>query len=167
MKLKLNAVIMALVFLLMSTMSAVSWSSVAPWIVYKSNGRIDPVEAVALEQIVNKYADKYGIPSSIIHRVISSESSYNERARNGPSLGMMQVNPKDHPSTMRGKNPYDPEVSINAGAQYLSECFSQFRTWPRALTCYNRGAGGVGTSRTSTYAKKVLSVPLIPPKRRK
>lgn len=41
--------------------------------------------------LISKYADYYGIPESLVHRVVKRESGYNPRARNGPYLGLMQI----------------------------------------------------------------------------
>lgn len=59
-----------------------------------------PGETPALRRLVNKWADIYDIPPSLLHRVIQRESDYRPAARNGPYWGMMQI----LPATARGVN---------------------------------------------------------------
>ena len=47
--------------------------------------------------MINDTADAYGVPRSLVHRVIQRESDYRPRARNGPYYGLMQI----HPATAR------------------------------------------------------------------
>ncbi len=48
-----------------------------------------PGETRAVRRLVNKWADHYDIPRSLLHRVIQRESDYRADARNGPYYGMM------------------------------------------------------------------------------
>ena len=51
-----------------------------------------PTSRVAnMDGLIAKYAAVYGVPESLIRRVIQRESGYNPRARNGPFLGLMQI----------------------------------------------------------------------------
>jgi soluble lytic murein transglycosylase-like protein len=43
--------------------------------------------------LVNKWADYYDLPRTLVHRVIQRESDYRAGARNGPYWGMMQILP--------------------------------------------------------------------------
>jgi soluble lytic murein transglycosylase-like protein len=47
-----------------------------------------------MQALVEKYADLYDMPASLIHRVIQRESGYNPAARNGPYYGLMQILPQ-------------------------------------------------------------------------
>lgn len=44
-----------------------------------------------MDGLIAKYADLYGVPESLIRRVIVRESGYNAKARNGPYYGLMQI----------------------------------------------------------------------------
>ena len=59
-----------------------------------------PGETPELRGLVNKWADHYEIPRSLVHRVIQRESDYRPDARNGPYWGMMQI----LPATARNMN---------------------------------------------------------------
>jgi len=52
-----------------------------------------PGETPEVRALVNKWADYYNIPRSLLHRVIQRESDYRAGARNGPYWGMMQILP--------------------------------------------------------------------------
>ena len=57
-----------------------------------------PNETPEIRMLVNKWADHYEVPRSLVHRVIKRESDYRPAARNGPYWGMMQI----LPATARG-----------------------------------------------------------------
>lgn len=52
-----------------------------------------PGETAELRAMINKTADAYGVPRSLVHRVIQRESDYRPHARNGPYYGLMQILP--------------------------------------------------------------------------
>ena len=52
-----------------------------------------PGETAELREMINETADAYGVPRSLVHRVIQRESDYRPRARNGPYYGLMQILP--------------------------------------------------------------------------
>lgn len=52
-----------------------------------------PGETPQVRALVNKWADYYDLPPSLLHRVIQRESDYRPGARNGPYWGMMQILP--------------------------------------------------------------------------
>ncbi|MEL6586708.1 MAG: lytic transglycosylase domain-containing protein [Pseudomonadota bacterium] len=52
-----------------------------------------PGETQEVRTLVNKWADYYSVPRSLVHRVIQRESDYRASARNGPYWGMMQILP--------------------------------------------------------------------------
>jgi len=50
-------------------------------------------ETAELRPLINQYADLYGVPRTLVHRVIQRESDYRPAARNGPYYGLMQILP--------------------------------------------------------------------------
>lgn len=65
-----------------------------------TTAQLNPGETRDVRALVNKWADYYEIPRSLLHRVIQRESDYRADARNGPYWGMMQI----LPATARGVN---------------------------------------------------------------
>jgi len=81
-----------------------------------------PGETPKIRALVNKWADHYEVPRSLVHRVIQRESDYRPGARNGPYWGMMQILPE----TARGmgfEGPaealLDPDVNLRWAVKYL------------------------------------------------
>lgn len=54
---------------------------------------IYPGETPELRAMINETSDTYGVPRSLVHRVIQRESDYRPQARNGPYFGLMQILP--------------------------------------------------------------------------
>ncbi len=81
-----------------------------------------PNETPELRRLINKYADLYAVPRSLVHRVVKRESTHNPGARNGPYYGLMQI----LPATARGigyegpaEGLMDAETNLKYGVKYL------------------------------------------------
>lgn len=81
-----------------------------------------PGETGDIRVLVNKWADYYQVPRSLVHRVIQRESDYRPAARNGPYWGMMQILPE----TARGmgfrgapRDLLNPDVNLQWAVKYL------------------------------------------------
>lgn len=79
-------------------------------------------ETRELRALIQKYADLYDIPESLLHRVIIRESTHNPGARNGPYYGLMQILPE----TARGmgfkgsaSDLLDAETNLKYAGKYL------------------------------------------------
>jgi len=66
----------------------------SPERVSSSGPPLHPGETREVRALVNKWADHYEVPRSLVHRVIQRESDYRATARNGPYWGMMQILPQ-------------------------------------------------------------------------
>ncbi|WP_425309871.1 transglycosylase SLT domain-containing protein [Falsirhodobacter halotolerans] len=53
-----------------------------------------PAGRAEVARMVDKYADHYGVPRTLAHRVVRRESTYNPAARNGSYYGLMQIAPQ-------------------------------------------------------------------------
>ena len=83
---------------------------------------LHPGETPELRVLVNKYADHYEVPRTLVHRVIQRESDYRPEARNGPYYGLMQI----LPATARGMGfqgepsaLLDAETNLTWAVKYL------------------------------------------------
>ncbi len=83
---------------------------------------LNPGETPEIRKLVNKWADHYEVPRSLVHRVIQRESDYRPEARNGPYYGMMQILPE----TARGMGHdgpaaelLDPDTNLRWAVKYL------------------------------------------------
>ncbi|KMW57856.1 Soluble lytic murein transglycosylase [Candidatus Rhodobacter oscarellae] len=103
-------------------MAACGRGAPEPTVAQEFNPPLYPGESQATRALVNKWADHYDIPCSLLHRVIQRESDYRAGARNGPYWGMMQILPE----TARGigfqganANLLDADTNLEWGTKYL------------------------------------------------
>ena len=81
-----------------------------------------PNETPQLRAQINRWADHYQVPRSLVHRVVIRESTHRPWARNGPYYGLMQI----HPNTARGmgyqgppEGLLDAETNLEFAVKYL------------------------------------------------
>jgi soluble lytic murein transglycosylase-like protein len=55
---------------------------------------LHPNETPALRASINRWADHYDVPRSLVHRLAIRESTHNPAARNGPYYGLLQILPQ-------------------------------------------------------------------------
>lgn len=100
-------------------------------------------ETPEMDALIAKAARAYGVPVSLVHRVVRRESSYNPRARNGPYYGLMQLLPQTA-RTMGYSGParglLDPAVNLTYGVKYLRGAWLVAnKNQDRAIMWYSRG----------------------------
>lgn len=81
-----------------------------------------PNETPELRAKINKWADHYEVPRSLVQRVVIRESTHRPGARNGPYYGLMQI----LPATARGmgyqgtpKGLLDADTNLQYAVKYL------------------------------------------------
>jgi len=86
---------------------------------------INPAQAAlsnAMDTLIARYSDEYGVPETLVHRVVKRESTYNPQARNGGHYGLMQIKPETA-RTMGysggAAGLYDAETNLKYGVKYL------------------------------------------------
>lgn len=92
-------------------------------------------------------AEARGIDPNILLAVIATESGFNPKAKNPNSSasGLTQVMAKLHRGliALYGGNPFDPETSVNAGADLLQQHFDTSKGNVRkALNLYSGDSSG-------------------------
>ncbi|WP_322892888.1 MULTISPECIES: lytic transglycosylase domain-containing protein [unclassified Yoonia] len=81
-----------------------------------------PNETPQLRALINRYADEYDMPVTLLHRVIIRESTHNPAARNGPYYGLMQILPQTARTMgFRGepRDLLDAETNLKYAGKYL------------------------------------------------
>lgn len=81
-----------------------------------------PGETPGLRKLINRYADHYDVPRTLVHKVIQRESDYRSAARNGPYYGLMQILPETAGIMgFRGAahELLDAETNLRWGVKYL------------------------------------------------
>lgn len=116
-----------------------------------------------LQQLIQKYAGKNGLDSSLINAVIKQESGYNPLAVSPVGAqGLMQLMPKTA-SVLGVGNPFDPEENIAGGTKYLSNLINKYNSVELGLAAYNAGPhsvdkyGGIPPyAETQNYVKSIM-----------
>ncbi|SHL27092.1 Transglycosylase SLT domain-containing protein [Roseovarius marisflavi] len=81
-----------------------------------------PNETPELRRLINKYADLYEVPRSLVHRLAIRESRHRPGARNGPYYGLLQILPQTARTMgFRGapNDLLDAETNLKYGVKYL------------------------------------------------
>ena len=107
------------------------------------NGDLYPGETPELRALINEYADGYGVPRSLFHRVIQRESGYNPAARNGTYYGLMQIAPPTARTMGHRGSPetlLDAETNLKYAGKYLRGAWLVSRgDEDKAIGWYARG----------------------------
>lgn len=102
-----------------------------------------PGETAELRVMINETADTYGVPRSLVHRVIQRESDYRPKARNGPYYGLMQILPETaRQMGFKGKNSdlLDAQTNLTYAVKYLRGAWMvSDGSEPKAVMWYARG----------------------------
>lgn len=81
-----------------------------------------PNETPALRALINEYADLYGLPRPLVHKLAIRESTHRPWARNGPYYGLLQILPETA-RTMGHRGPpselLDAETNLKYAGKYL------------------------------------------------
>ncbi len=93
----------------------------------KSKSRVaDTLKATALKPLIARYALQHNLPYGLADAVVRLESRYNAAARNGPNLGLTQVNLRTAQSlgyTGDARGLFDAETNLRYGLKYLAQAY--------------------------------------------
>ena len=124
------------------------------------NRNVTEGEAAAMVRYFVEYADRYEVDEKIVMAIAQNESTYYCDAVSCEDFkGLMQTG--DGLARNAGYDPtelFDPQVSIQVGARYLSIKLDEFGDMRLALTAYNQGSGSVHSGNYSTgYADLAMA----------
>lgn len=125
---------------------------------------------------IDRAAERYGVPETLIRAVIRVESGFNPRAvsRRG-ARGLMQLMPETA-AFLGVRDAFDPRENIEAGVRHLRGLMERFEhDVPLALAAYNAGEQAVLAFRgippypeTREYVSRVLRLysgsPIVVPR---
>ena len=103
-------------------------------------------------EYVTIYAEKYGVPQTLVYAVIRTESDFESGAVSGAgAVGLMQLMPSTFKwltddmlfEHLESGMLYDPETNIRYGTYCLSYLYDRYGRWDLALAAYNGGLGNV------------------------
>jgi hypothetical protein len=120
-----------------------------------------PTPPASIQTALQNASNMYGVPVSLLQSVAYAESGYNPTAKSSAGAqGLMQIMPANNAS-LGISNPFDPQQSANAGAQYLSQLYAQYGDWNTALIAYNEGPGNLASkgpfASSQSYASGILA----------
>jgi soluble lytic murein transglycosylase-like protein len=87
-------------------------------------GKADEARSSALKPLIAQYAAEHGVPYELADAVVRIESRYNPAARNGPNLGLTQINFRTAQSLgYKGDAAglFDAETNLRYGLKYLAQ----------------------------------------------
>jgi hypothetical protein len=106
-------------------------------------------------------ANAYGVPSDLFTSLIGAESGWNPNALSSAGAeGVAQFMPSTAVNPGYGIasfNPWNPQASLNAAAQYLAALKNQFGSWTQAVAAYWAGPGTVATNPATTYPSNAVN----------
>ncbi|WP_076445106.1 lytic transglycosylase domain-containing protein [Roseivivax lentus] len=104
---------------------------------------LHPNETPELRALINEYADLYGVPRPLVHRVVIRESTHRPSARNGPYYGLMQILPETARTMgFRGapSDLLDAETNLKYAVKYLRGAWLlSDGSYDTAVKWYSRG----------------------------
>ncbi|MBR6594475.1 MAG: lytic transglycosylase domain-containing protein [Clostridia bacterium] len=131
--------------------------------------RLYPLEH---KELIEKYAEKHGMPPELLAAVIKTESGFDENARSRVgAIGLMQLMPSTAEEiAWRMGVEYDasaltdPETNISYGTYYLKHLYDLLGAdWDNACAAYNAGIGRVtGWLKNEEYCKDGKTLSYIP-----
>ena len=86
----------------------------------------DAAKAAALQPLIARHASDNGLPYELADAVVRLESRYNAGARNGPNMGLTQINVRTAQSLgYRGEASglLDAETNLRYGLRYLARAY--------------------------------------------
>lgn len=115
--------------------------------------------------LVDRHADRYGIPRYVAYNLIQVESRWRQHAVSWRGArGIMQLMPR----TARGLrvDARDPRQNIEGGLRYLRQLYDRFKRWDLALAAYHSGPMTVirhnGVPPVSrSYVRRILREPKV------
>jgi soluble lytic murein transglycosylase-like protein len=110
-------------------------------------------------QLLERGAQKYGIPTNILKAVAYQESGWRANAKSFDGhhgKGVMQIDDRYH-QFAKTAAVWDPAQNIDYGARYLKGLYNKTGSWARALKRYNGG---------SSYPPKIMALTRSQPWRR-
>ena len=110
----------------------------------------DCIESETLVDAATIAAIKTNLDLKLILAIVRVESSFQVHAKNGKSVGLMQLYLRYHKAKFQGKHYMDPASNIMAGAMVMKECMdTHHNSLRKASRCYNGGGD-------RQYYKKLL-----------
>jgi len=122
-----------------------------------------PPAAPSVREMIDRAAERYGLPPEFLHSVAAVESAYQTGAvSHKGAIGLMQLMPGT--AAELEADPHDPLQNVDAGARHLRDLLLRYDGGVyHALAAYNAGQGAVSKYQgippyreTQNYVRKVV-----------
>lgn len=125
--------------------------AVTRWVMDNAQVDLPASKAAAIVRHAYLYAFHNELDPLLVLSVMRTESGFKERAASsGGARGLMQVIPYWHRDKLKGRSPFNPQVSIEVGSRVLGDCAKKHSSTLRVLSCYSGGGG-------KRYYRKVMA----------
>jgi len=121
-------------------------------------------DATDFDDIIDRYAQQFGLDALLIRAVIMQESSWRPDVMgyDGKSIGLMQITlplAQDYfGRTVTFEDIADPDINIHIGAWYLAKLMRRYGgDLNKVLDGYNEGPGNVDRGKDISYSDSVLA----------
>lgn len=105
-----------------------------------------------IKDAIDIASESYEVNKNLIAAIVYVESKFKKTAKNGSSVGLMQVHMKFHRKKFKGEDPYGVFSNVFVGTSILKDCLVKHKeVVKKALKCYNGGGD-------PEYTEKVLKV---------
>lgn len=92
------------------------------WVMANAHNKISQAKASKIVEYVYKYSTVYDLDPLLVLSIAKTESGFRENAVSSyGAMGLMQVVPRYHTGRLKGRDPNKVNVSIEVGADILSE----------------------------------------------
>jgi soluble lytic murein transglycosylase-like protein len=127
-----------------------------------------PASAAPYVETIAAAEQRYGLPQSLLARVLYQESRYRPdiiQGRTRSSAGAVGI-AQFMPATARdlGVDPLNPTSAIDGAGKYLRQLYDALGSWEKALAAYNWGVGNVtrkgmpaAPTETQNYIREILA----------
>jgi soluble lytic murein transglycosylase-like protein len=112
------------------------------WVFENSTHPVSFSKALKIVSSAIRFSEKQNLDPLLVLAMIKVESGFKDTARSGyGAKGLMQVVPRWHRDKLKGRNPYDTDVSVEVGTQVLKDCLDKRNgRLATTLACYSGGA---------------------------
>lgn len=127
------------------------------WVMDNATVDLSYKQALKIVNHVYANADKHDLDPTLLLAMMRTESGFNERAKSPVGAkGLMQVLPRWHKDKLKGRSPFNAEVSIEVGATIFKDCLdSRKGNVRKSLYCYLGGAQAAYSSKVLGYKKDI------------
>lgn len=140
-----------------STRLRIEKETMVKWVMLNSHDKITSAKAKKIVEYAYDYSAKNNVDVLFVLSVLKIESGFREKVKSVyGAKGIMQVYPPAHKDKLKGRNPYDLQVSLEVGTLVLRECMDRFHNdLYKTSNCYSGGGGKKYYNAVTSFKKEI------------